>query len=252
MARWFRSHASKLDNPKVQRLSDAHYRAWDSLLCIACRYGGTLPPIADVAFLLRKSEPVAAKLIETLVGVGLFVKTERGIEPHQWNEWQYKSDVSTERVKQHRERQRNVSCNVPCNVSETASETEADTDTESETEREDGAQAREAVNQAFRLFNDAAKRTGWPEAQKIDDKRRKRMMARLKEVGMDGFAAALARAEASDFLTVKWPLKIDWLLLPGNFTKVIEGNYANPPPAESREDVRAREVREAIERSRLQ
>jgi hypothetical protein len=38
MARWFRSHTAKLDNPKVQRLSDTLYRAWDSLLCIAARW----------------------------------------------------------------------------------------------------------------------------------------------------------------------------------------------------------------------
>lgn len=126
MARWFRSHANKLDNPKVQRLSDALYRAWDSLLCVTCRYDGVLPPIADTAFLLRKSEDAAQRLIDALIERGLFVKTERGVEPHEWNEWQYKSDVSTPRVKQFRERQRNVSSNV----SETPSESEADTETE--------------------------------------------------------------------------------------------------------------------------
>jgi len=108
------------------------------------------------------------------------------------------------------------------------------------------------AERAFALFNDAAKRTGWPQVQKIDAKRRKHMQERLKDVGMDGFALAIAKAEASDFLTLKWPLKIDWLLLPANFTKVIEGNYANPPPVESHEDRRDREIREAIERSKLQ
>ena len=55
--RWFRSWAGKLDNPKVQRLSDAHYSAWDNLLCVACKYDGLLPPLADLAFLMRRSRP---------------------------------------------------------------------------------------------------------------------------------------------------------------------------------------------------
>jgi hypothetical protein len=111
-ARWFRSWASKLDNPKVQRLSDAHYRAWDNLLCVACKYGGVLPPLPDLAFLMRRSRPATARLIEALTRAGLFEKTERGIEPHDWKEWQYKSDVSSERVKRHRQRQRDAASAV--------------------------------------------------------------------------------------------------------------------------------------------
>jgi len=123
--RWFRSWAGKLDNPKVQRLSDAHYRAWDNLLCVACKYDGVLPPLPDLAFLMRRSRPAAARLIEALIRAGLFEKTERGIEPHDWREWQYKSDVSSERVKRHRQRQRNVSSAVAVTASESENRREA-------------------------------------------------------------------------------------------------------------------------------
>ena len=105
-ARWFRSWVDKLDSPKVQRLSDAHYRAWDSLLCAACKYDGVLPSLADVAFLLRRSRPATGRLIEALMRAGLFTRTERGIEPHDWNEWQYKSDASAERMRRLRQRHR--------------------------------------------------------------------------------------------------------------------------------------------------
>lgn len=83
------------------------------------------------------------------------------------------------------------------------------------------------IAQAFALFNDAAKRTGWPAAQKIDDGRKKKMLGRLKDAGgIDGFAVAVGKAEASEFLTVTWPnFNIDWLLKPANFTKLMEGNY---------------------------
>lgn len=85
----------------------------------------------------------------------------------------------------------------------------------------------EEVRQGFALFNDAAKRTGWPEAQKIDDDRKRLMRARLKDVGgIDGFAVALGKAEASEFLTTGWPnFNLDWMLKPKNFRKLMEGNY---------------------------
>lgn len=88
------------------------------------------------------------------------------------------------------------------------------------------------VDQAFRLFNDAAKRTGWPEAQKIDDDRKRLMRGRLKDVaGVEGFAIALGKAEASEFLTVTWPnFNLDWLLKPKNFRKLMEGNYDKRNP----------------------
>ncbi len=35
----------------------------------------------------------------------------------------------------------------------------------------------------------------------------------------------LTKAGASDFLCSKFALKLDWVLEPANFTKVIEGNY---------------------------
>jgi hypothetical protein len=126
MARWFRSHAGKLHNRKVQRLSDAHYRAWDSLLCVAALYDGVLPPIDDVAFELHRPPAAAAKLIEALIAARLFDRTERGIEPHDWNEWQYLPAVSTERVQRHRERRRNACGNAARNAPGTDSETQRD------------------------------------------------------------------------------------------------------------------------------
>ena len=125
MTGWFRSYADKLDNPKVQRLSDALYRAWDGLLCVACRYDGVLPPLTDLAFMLRRSPAATAKLIDALMQAGLLVKTERGIEPHDWNEWQYKSDTSKERMRRHRQRQSDVTSAVTVTPSESESDREA-------------------------------------------------------------------------------------------------------------------------------
>jgi hypothetical protein len=55
-----------------------------------------------------------------LHAAGLLDKTETGFTPHNWNGRQYKSDVSTERVKRFRQHKRNVSSTV----TETAPETD--------------------------------------------------------------------------------------------------------------------------------
>ena len=59
MARWFRSHTAKLDNPNVQRLSDGLYRAWDSLLCVAARCDGVWRRSVDAAAWRENSKPIA-------------------------------------------------------------------------------------------------------------------------------------------------------------------------------------------------
>lgn len=126
MSRWFRFYDSALDDPKVQRLSGDLFKTWVNLLCLASRHDGVLPSDADAAFALRKSVPVLRGLLDDLHAAGLIDITETGASPHNWNVRQYKSDVSNERVKRHRERQRNVTCNGDVAPSET--ETEADTE----------------------------------------------------------------------------------------------------------------------------
>lgn len=63
-------------------------------------------------------------------------------------------------------------------------------------------------------------------------KRRTLVRARLKQYGFDGFVEAVHRIRDSDFLQGKhsgrpWQIKFDWMILPSNFQKVIEGNYDN-------------------------
>lgn len=98
----------------------------------------------------------------------------------------------------------------------------------------------EDATRAFWMFNDSAKRTGWPAVQKLDPDRKKAMLARLKDVGgVEGFAIALGKAEASEFLTTGWPnFNLDWMLKPKNFRKLMEGNYDN----RHREDPNARSL----------
>jgi hypothetical protein len=103
VSRWFRFYDDVINDPKVLSLSDACFRGWVGLLCVASKNGGTLPSTADLAFHLRMKPQRVAALIAELTAAGLIDKTEGGFAPHNWGGRQYISD-STERVKRHREK----------------------------------------------------------------------------------------------------------------------------------------------------
>ena len=109
---WFRFYVRTLNNPKAATASRQRLQGWVNLLCLAKEYDGDLPPVEDVTFRLRLSKRKVEALLKSLRSNGLV----DGDRMHDWDEMQYPSDSSTERVKQHRERQRRVSSNVSSNV----------------------------------------------------------------------------------------------------------------------------------------
>jgi hypothetical protein len=121
---WWRAYNEAVNDPKLQLISDALFRAWFNLMCIASANDGILPALKDLAFTLRVAPTKAAQILAQLHTAGLLDKTETGFTPHNWNGRQYKSDVSTERVKRFRQQKRNVSSAV----TETSPDTELDTE----------------------------------------------------------------------------------------------------------------------------
>jgi len=87
------------------------------------------------------------------------------------------------------------------------------------------------ADRAFQLFVQAAHRQPcWSIPEAINKTRRASLMARIREVGLDGWERAIHRAEQSPFLTGRigekpFALALDWMLKPANFTKIVEGNY---------------------------
>lgn len=124
MTTWWRFYSDAINDPKLLRLSDELFRAWTTLLCLASKNGGVLPPADDIALTLRMKPAKVAEWITKLVSSKLLDKTETGFVPHNWDVRQYKSDVSTARVQRYRNAKRNVSSKVTSAVSETASDTE--------------------------------------------------------------------------------------------------------------------------------
>jgi hypothetical protein len=137
MSRWFRLYDDVVTDPKVQRLSGDKFKTWINMLCLCSKNGGVLPSISEMSFTLRISEKRLESIIDEFLTAQLLDKIEvtQGVaafRPHNWNGRQFKSDVSSPRVKRFRERQRNVSGNVSSNGSETPPDTESESESESE------------------------------------------------------------------------------------------------------------------------
>lgn len=66
---------------------------------------------------------------------------------------------------------------------------------------------------------------------KLTDSRKRHIKAAVKTLGDLSFEEYFRMVEASDFLTGRkseWKASFDWILIPTNMVKVIEGNYHNP------------------------
>lgn len=174
MSRWFRVYGELVNDPKVQRLSGDTFKALVNLWCLACENEGKLPSVSDISFALRMPPPKVERLLVELILVRLLDKdaVTNLVQPHNWSGRQFKSDVSNERVKQHRERHRNVTQPVTDTLHATPPETEqiqsrTEADSDSETESFNLAISKSEINGAFApdvatLVKRAAKKASIP------------------------------------------------------------------------------------------
>jgi hypothetical protein len=91
--------------------------------------------------------------------------------------------------------------------------------------------SRSAALEAFGLYNASALRLSLPQAAKLTPDRERRIIARLKEHGFEGWRQALDQLARSAFLRGKndrgWTASLDFLLQPSSFAKVHDGVYAD-------------------------
>jgi uncharacterized protein YdaU (DUF1376 family) len=88
----------------------------------------------------------------------------------------------------------------------------------------------DGIAEAVSAYNATADRTGWPKVQKLSPARRAALRGRLKDCdGPEGWQIAIAKAEASSFLTGQtskpFMASFDFITKQSNFTKIMEGNY---------------------------
>lgn len=113
--KWFRMYVGVVHDVKVQRLKPGLFKLWVNLLAIAAdnEPRGTLPRVAEIAFLVKLRTDRCQAGIEALTARGLLDATDGGLSPHNWDGRQFESDDVTARVKRYRERHRNADVTPP-------------------------------------------------------------------------------------------------------------------------------------------
>lgn len=85
--------------------------------------------------------------------------------------------------------------------------------------------------EAFNLYNETALRCAIPQAAKFTPERQRKIAARLKVYGMDGWRRALANIEKSSFLTGgtahAFRADLDFVLQDKSFGRLHDGGYGN-------------------------
>ncbi|MBA2125079.1 hypothetical protein DLM45_02410 [Hyphomicrobium methylovorum] len=86
--------------------------------------------------------------------------------------------------------------------------------------------------EAFHAYNDTALVCAIPQASRMTPDRERKIIARLKEFGLDGWHRALANIKTSPFLKGeggdgKWRASLDFLLQASSFAKVHDGAYSS-------------------------
>jgi hypothetical protein len=87
---------------------------------------------------------------------------------------------------------------------------------------------RQPITAAKDHWNENAAQVGWSVVSMLSAGRQKSLGNRLREHGLDGWKAAIARARASPYLAGPDPptwFTFNWLIKAENFLKLIEGNY---------------------------
>jgi hypothetical protein len=105
--KWFRLYHEIIEDMKVGTLSDAEFRTWIELLCLASikRDGGdTGMSVTEAEWKLRRnvSETVKKLLQRKLVALHKNGNGDETLHICKWNKRQFQSDSSTERVKKFR------------------------------------------------------------------------------------------------------------------------------------------------------
>lgn len=96
-------------------------------------------------------------------------------------------------------------------------------------ENKDSTVIKNKEREIFDFFNSTCTRL--PKVQILNETRKKKIAARLNDVGPEKLKEIITQVSQSNFLSGEnprtWTADFDWILEPRNFTKILEGNYKN-------------------------
>ena len=241
---WFRMYGDMIDDPKIGQLSDENFRTWIEILCLACQSdfddGNTGLSVEEIEWRLRRN--ISETFHETYIETGHVTLCNGHVTIANWNKRQMRSDLSTKRVRKHRESKKKINCNVTETLLK-RNETVLETETEGETDLKlspivDNSlpQRQPCPHQSIiNLYHEIL--PVCPHVVKLTDARKAHMRSRWREhPDIKIFKQFFFKVSQSQFLTGRIspsdqnrkPFKADlaWLMKPDNFTKVLEDKYS--------------------------
>jgi hypothetical protein len=226
---WFRLYHRIIDDEKLRLL--AFEDRWHFVALCCLKGDGWLDEPDDslrqrkiavkLGVQVRELEEIGRRLQE----VGLI---DESLSPVAWDELQYRSDNSSERVKKYREKQKRNASKRVSNVSVTVQDTDTDTDIEPKGSCETGVSP-VRPSEIIEAWNITAADLGLPRIVKLTADRKRKLAARCKDSTLEEFQQALESIRRSKFLQGGnkdgWKANFDFFLQPKSFAKLIEGAY---------------------------
>jgi hypothetical protein len=234
-AAWLRLYSRIVDDEKMRLLAFEDRWHFVALLCL--KNEGLIDEeqsdlrqrkiAVRLGVQIRELDEIARRLRE----VGLI---DEDLQPYAWDDLQFVSDSSSDRVRKFREKQRLArekrSMKRSGNVSVTAqeAETETETDSSSNEDSSSGDEPELRPEHVFQFYQELAASIGRPVPRDFTPERRQLVRGRIAQYPLDDFKAVFAKCRDSPFLRGdrgRTPLTFDWLMQKKNFQKTLEGNF---------------------------
>lgn len=229
MMHWFRLYHRIVDDEKLRLL--AFEDRWHFVALCCLRASGLLTEpdselrrrrvAVKLGVQVRELDEISRRLRE----VDLI---DENLNPLAWNDLQFRSDNSTERVQKHREKQHRNGAKRLGNVSETPQETDTDTELSPSGDSPSGDGPALKPEHVFEGYQDLASSLGLPVPRDFTPSRRVAVRSLLKKYSLQDFQTVFAKCRDSPWLRGdkgKSPLTFDFLMQPRIFQRTLEGNY---------------------------
>ena len=231
---WFRAYSRMIDDDKLRLLAFEDRWHFVALCCLKC---DTLldEPVSDVrqrriavrlGVQVRELEEIGRRLAE----VGL---VDDDLNPLAWDALQFKTDKSTDRVREWRKRQQKQPRNKAkrcSNVSVTAQDTETETDITPKGVCADKPAPAFTFDDFVESWNEVAQACGLSQIKRKTEPRRRAFNARQRECpDIEDWKAAFRCLQENKWMhgdnKTGWRADPDFFLQAKSFTKLVEGQY---------------------------
>jgi hypothetical protein len=235
---WFRAYSRMIDDDKLRLLAFEDRWHFVALCCLKCEELLDEPDsdmrrrriAVRLGVQVRELEEIGRRLQE----VGL---VDFELNPIAWDRLQFKTDKSTDRVREWRKKQQKQERNGVqrfSNVSVTAQDTETETDTELSPKGDCAPKAAPADDFGFDDFvetwNEVADECGLQRIKRKTEPRRRAFNVRKREYpDIDDWKAAFRCLTANKWMhgdnKTGWRADPDFFLQARSFTKLVENQY---------------------------